>query len=212
MNKKLMAGIVATLFLIGFTPVIAQASDGCGFGYMSQTEDDPWTYDEKTRTYTLLDGRVVTQGELPPLQATCVPRTWWVENNDDGFGSEYLVSIFSDDEAPGVNSFSYVEISCLKKKLYVGLAVDYPLQRGWQGSAQLKFGSGGKVNRVPYTVNRTFNRAYLNSPKAFTKSFLSSSRATFKVDTYDGPEVLGFPIADLSSHVKKFKSLGCPLK
>jgi hypothetical protein len=215
MRKIVTGAVVLMLSVLAFTPVSANAADECGFGSSIQYEDGEgkWVYNEDEDNYTLPDGSVVDDvSDLVDNEGSCQKTTWVDGYSDDGFGKEFSISIDSDEEGPGANSYETIEIFCTAKRLDVYIWVDYPITRGWQGYGQLKFDSG-KIQSVGYRVNRTFDGLYLNSPKTFTKALLSAkSRATFKINTLEGSKVLAYPKADISSYVTKFKSLGCPLK
>jgi hypothetical protein len=212
---KFLATITVTAIILPLSPIAAVAEDDCGFGrsISFQSTEGLWVYNELDDNYTLPDGSVVGDvSDLVDDEGQCAPTTWIDDQKNDGFGNQFSISISSDEEGPGANSFESIEIFCIKKRLSVYIWVDYPITRGWKGNAQLRMDSG-RVRNIGYTVNNTFDGLYLNSPKSFTKSFLAAkSRATFKVNTYEGAKVLAYPKADLRSYESKFKSMGCPLK
>ena len=212
---KLVASIAAMALILSLNPIAAIAEDDCGFGQSLNydTGEGLWVYNEKEDNYTLPDGTVVGDvSDLVDNEGQCAPTTWIDDSKNDGFGRQFSVSLSSDEEGPGANSYESIEIFCIKKRLSVYIWIDFPVTRGWNGVAQLKMDSG-RVKNVGYGVNNSFDGLFLTSPKSFTKSFLAAdSRATFKVKTLRGAKVLAYPKADLRSYESKFKSLGCPLK
>ena len=212
---KLAASIAVAALILSSHSTVAMAEDDCGFGRSLYYEsgDGLWVYNEIDDNYTLPDGSVVDDvSDLVDDEGQCAPTTWIDDSRNDGFGRQFSVSLSSDEEGPGANSYESIEIFCFKKRLSVYIWIDFPVTRGWKGVAQLKMDSG-RVKNVGYTVNNSFDGLFLDSPKSFTKSFLAAkSRATFKVNTLRRAKVLAYPKADLSTYESKFKSLGCPLR
>lgn len=215
MRLRTLAIVAALVGVVCVPANKAVAEDGCGFGYSIQYADSTgkWVYNEVDDNYTLPDGTIVDDvSDLVDDEGSCQKTTWIDDYSNDGFGKQFSVSMGSDEEGAGANSFESIEIFCIAKKLSVYIWLDYPITSGWQGYGQLKLDSG-KVKSIGYKVNRTFDGLYLNAPKTFTKSFLAAkSKATFKINTLKGVKVLAYPKRDLSKYVSKFKSLGCPLK
>lgn len=207
-------GAIVMTFLLVLSPIPANADDDCGFGRSMQSGSDEgkWVYNEDEDNYTLPDGSVVDDVSHLMSKLSCQQSTWLDDQSDDGFDQQFSISIGSDEEGPGANSFESIEIFCTSKRLEVYIWVDYPITTAFRGSGQLKFDSG-RVQSLGYRVNRTFDGLYFDSPKTFTRGFLAAkSRATFKIRTLNGTKVLAYPKADISKYVPQFKSLGCPLK
>lgn len=215
MNNKLVTWIAAAGFCASLIATPAAAEDECGFGRSVQfaSDEGKWVYNPDDDNYTLPDGSVVDDvSDLVDQEGSCQPTTWTDSEENDGFDKTFSVSIGSDEEGRGANSFESIEIFCINRKLSVYIWVDFPITRGWSGKGQVKFDSG-KTKSVGYKVNRTFDGLYLDSPKAFTKSLLSAKNsATFKIATLEGSKVLAYPKADIASYASKFKKLGCALR
>ena len=215
MRVKKIPSIAVAALILPLIPIAALAEDGCGFGQSIhyETGEGLWVYNEKDDNYTLPDGSVVDDvSHLVDNEGQCASSTWIDHSENDGFGRQFSISLSSDEEGPGANSYESIEIFCVKKRLSVYVWVDFPVSRGGKGVAQLKLDSG-RVKNVGYTVINSFDGLFLDSPRSFTKSFLvAKSRATFKVKTLRSAKVLAYPKADLRSYESKFKSLGCPLR
>lgn len=215
MRSKLLAGAAIAAVTASLIATPAVAEDECGFGSSIQyaSDEGKWVYNPDDDNYTLPDGSVVDDvSDLVDQEGSCQPTTWIDSEENDGFDRTFSVSIGSDEEGRGANSYESIEIFCINKKLSVYIWVDFPITRGWSGKGQVKFDSG-KSRTVGYKVNRTFDGLYLDSPKTFTKNLLAAkSSATFKIATLEGSKVLAYPKADIASYASKFKKLGCALR
>ena len=91
---------------------------------------------------------------------SCQQSTWIDDQSDDGFGKQFSISIGSDEEGPGADSFESIEIFCTSKRLEVYIWVDYPITTALLGTGKLKF-DPVKGQSVGYRFNRTFDGLYL---------------------------------------------------
>lgn len=137
---------------------------------------------------------------------------WEYGKFNDGIDTFVYVDQQSDgyDKNNTVDNNSTLRIFCKNKRLGAWISIDYADARGWRGVSQVRFGSKGVIN-VKYTLARTFDLVYLDSPSSFVTNLLKVKKVTIKIPTVDGSEVLVFNTGDLIQFRSKFKARGCAL-
>jgi hypothetical protein len=147
--------------------------------------------------------------------------SWGAITSDDGFSKSF--TIFKNASNTGYSDFGTentysMEIQCEKKKLEVLVYADpigiYPttdLSR--VGYAQVKIDSG-KIFKYKYLALKDSSGIGIWTPKTLTAAMLKGKRqVAFKISSsIQADTVANFALADLSTYVSKFKSLGCSLK
>lgn len=186
--KKMGILVTATLsvFFILFSPLPTYAADGCGFGFSTRIDDE---------------------GDYVDCSAT----KWQVSKDNDGFSNSISLIMYPDDEGPSAesDSDSYIQIRCVKRTLQVYVWVEYADSFGFDGQGQYRIDNGKAIN-FNYKLQKDFDGVLLKSPQTFLANFAKSkSRATFKVPSVDGYEIVVYPKADLISHRGLFASKGC---
>jgi hypothetical protein len=176
--------VVLGLILFLSPPLPAYGADDCGFGY---------SYDYES------------------LDDDCVGSKWEVSKESDGFVNSISLIMYPDEEGPNADSDSesYIEIRCIKKTLQVYVWVEYADSFGFDGTGQYRI-DNGKAITFSYRLQKDLDGVILKSPKTFLAAFAKSkSRATFKIPSVEGYEIVVYPKADLLSHRGLFASRGC---
>ncbi len=145
--------------------------------------------------------------------------TWGVISTNDGFDKSYIV--FKDGIEQGYNDMlvTYtIEIQCTKKKLGVLIYSDpigiFPSTsfNSIDGYALTRV-DNGKVNKFSYVAMKDYSGISLWNDKQFTTAILKGKKFGIKIPSdIQNATVANFSVANLHSHVAKFKSLGCSLK
>ena len=144
---------------------------------------------------------------------------WGVISTNDGFDKSY--TIYKDGDEYGYDDMliTYtIEIQCTKKKLAVLIYSDplgiYPRTTftSIDGYALARI-DGGAVKKFSYISLKDYSGISLLNDKQFTTAILKGTKFIVKIPSdIQNDTVAEFSIGNLSSHVSKFKSLGCSLK
>jgi len=180
MKLLITLGLAMTLF----NPLPVHSAEGCGFGSSKFRGDE---------------------------YGDCAESKWQVANKNDGFTSYISLAMWPDDEGPNADSDedSYIQIFCQKKAIQVYVWVEYADSIGFDGDGQYRI-DDGKAVTFKYRLQKDLDGVVLKSPKTFLTAFAKSkSRATFRIPSVNGYEIVVYPKADLLSHRKRFASKGC---
>ena len=144
---------------------------------------------------------------------------WGVISTNDGFEKSY--TIFKDGDEQGYDDMPItytIEIQCTKKKLSVLIYSDplgmYPTTtfNSIDGYALARIDNGA-IKKFSYVSLKDYSGVALLNDKQFTTAILKGKKFAVKVpSSVQNDTVAKFSIGNLSSHVSKFKSLGCSLK
>ena len=144
---------------------------------------------------------------------------WGVISTNDGFDKSYTIYRDADEQGYDDMLITYtIEIQCTKKKLAVLIYSDpigmYPATTfsSIDGYALTRV-DNGRVSRFSYVSLKDYSGISLLNDKQFTTAILRGKKFAVKVPSnIQNDTVAKFSIGNLSSHVSKFKSLGCSLR
>lgn len=125
----------------------------------------------------------------------CVPITWKIETEDDGFRKLHSMSMSGEGYSDS-SGYPEISINCVKNKLSVYVWFAYADSFGFKGSGQYRIDKKS-VSKFNYTVDKQFNGFYFDSPSSFLKALKSGKKSlALKVSNVNRTMVLEFPVAD----------------
>ena len=198
----LIASLMSLSVLIGSAP-IANAKDGCGFGFESRASED---LTDPDYVETIPD----PNGYFDSDELYCYKVKWGDDDRNDGFTKIVGIRIGADsnDDEFG-NAWDSLSIYCIKKKFEVYVWVDYAYSVGWSGAGQIRFDNQSAKN-MPYFLSRSLQSVMIKDSAGFVRNFAKAKKkVTLKINTTEYTKILAYPKADLLSYRAKFKKAGC---
>lgn len=198
----LIASLMSLSVLIGSAP-IANAEDGCGFGFSSSSVPN---FSDPDYVKSIPDPYAYDEGD----EIHCYKMNWREDDRNDGFTKLVGISIDADrnDDEFG-NAYDQLTIFCVKKKFEVYVYVDYAYSVGWSGAGEIRFDNQG-AKKMPYYLSRSLQSVMIKDSAGFVRNFAKAKKkVTLKINTTEYTKILAYPKADLLSYRAKFKKAGC---